>query len=273
MTMCKAKRWGDIEDDDDEVEKTCLLPPKQVNGPGANGVKTTTEYKFDDQGRKVKTTTKTRVVVKTVSKTALERRSWAKFGDAVNDNAFSGATVSAEEIKLERPGDNKEKGAKTIPENPTTDNAIRICRNCHRKGDHWTAFCPYKDLVQSSTGVSNNNHSSVGDSAAATSTTSKKYVPPRPTSTTDPRRRNDDNTVRVNNLSEDAQEADLHELFEAFGRVTRTFVATDRSTKMSKGYGFVTFARREDAQKAILKLDGYGYDNLILKVEWSKPKS
>lgn len=36
--------------------------------------------------------------------------------------------------------------------------------------------------------------------------------------------------------------------------------------------GHVLFPR-EDAAKAIDKLDGYGYDNLILRVEWAQPRA
>jgi translation initiation factor 3 subunit G len=35
---------------------------------------------------------------------------------------------------------------------------------------------------------------------------------------------------------------------------------------------FVNFVHREDAEKAISKLNGYGYDNLILRVEWATPR-
>jgi translation initiation factor 3 subunit G len=87
------------------------------------------------------------------------------------------------------------------------------------------------------------------------------------------RRRNDENSIRVNNLSEDTHEADLLELFRTFGPVTRAFVTRDKWTRSSRGFGFVNFVHREDGEKAISKLNGYGYDNLILRVEWSdRPK-
>lgn len=85
-------------------------------------------------------------------------------------------------------------------------------------------------------------------------------------------KRRDENSVRVTNLSEDVSEADLFELFGAFGHVQRIFIAKDRETGESRGFAFVNFVHREDAQRAIDKLDGYGYDNLILSVSWSAPR-
>jgi translation initiation factor 3 subunit G len=77
-------------------------------------------------------------------------------------------------------------------------------------------------------------------------------------------------TVRVTNLSEDTKESDLAELFGRFGSTTRIFLARDRNTNLSKGFAFISFAHREDAAKAIEKLSGYGYDHLILQVEWAR---
>ncbi|XP_074290315.1 uncharacterized protein LOC141617042 [Silene latifolia] len=273
----KKERWGEIEEEGDDY--SYLLPPKEVTGPDTDGVKTVVEYKFNDEGKKVKITTKTRVV--TSKKSILERRSWAKFGDAVNDapinTSLSLTTVSTEEIKIDRPGSDdkdkeKDKGkdTKADPNQPTRDGTIKICRTCHQKGDHWTAACPYKDLVQSTEALAIPDPN---PNPNPNPTATKKYVPPIRNTTTDPRRRNDENSVRVTNLSEDTKEADLQELFEPFGHVTRVYVATDRGTNMSRGFGFVNFARREDAQRAINKLNGYGYDNLILHVEWSAPKA
>nr|AFK45665.1 unknown [Lotus japonicus] len=93
------------------------------------------------------------------------------------------------------------------------------------------------------------------------------------TAGSDMRRRNDENSVRVTNLSEDTREPDLLELFRPFGAVSRVYVAIDQKTGVSRGFGFVNFVSREDAQRAINKLNGHGYDNLILRVEWATPRA
>ncbi|CDY36332.1 BnaA01g30860D [Brassica napus] len=115
--------------------------------------------------------------------------------------------------------------------------------------------------------------------SAAPGTGKAAYIPPsmragadRSAGGSDMRRRNDENSVRVTNLSEDTREPDLMELFHPFGAVTRVYVAIDQKTGVSRGFGFVNFVSREDAQRAINKLNGYGYDNLILRVEWATPR-
>ena len=104
--MQNKVRWGELDEDDGE-DLDFLLPPKQVIGPDDNGVKKVIEYKFNDDGNKVKITTTTRVrkLAKAhLSKKAMERRSWPKFGDAVREDVGARLTmVSTEEIVLERP--------------------------------------------------------------------------------------------------------------------------------------------------------------------------
>jgi len=77
-------------------------------------------------------------------------------------------------------------------------------------------------------------------------------------------------TLRVTNISEDTQENDLRELFGVFGRVARVYVGRDRDTGAGKGFAFVSFEDRAVAQKALEKVNGRGYDNLILSVQWSR---
>ena len=152
-----------------------------------------------------------------------------------------------------------------------------VCRTCGKKGDHWTSRCPYKDLALPTEGFVDKPPASDG-AAAATGSTKGAYVPPgmragAERTGSDMRRRNDENSVRVTNLSEDTREPDLLELFRPFGPVSRVYVAIDQKTGMSRGFGFVNFVNREDAQRAINKLNGYGYDNLILRVEWATPRT
>jgi len=83
-------------------------------------------------------------------------------------------------------------------------------------------------------------------------------------------KRDDLPTLRIQSLSVDADEDDLRELFQTFGRVVRANVIKDRNTGESKGFGFVSFESRKDAEKALNKMNGHGYDSLILSVSWSR---
>lgn len=57
-------------------------------------------------------------------------------------------------------------------------------------------------------------------------------------------------------VSELAEENELRDLFERFGRVTRVFLARDRETQRAKGFAFISYADRGDAQLACEKVDG-----------------
>lgn len=280
-------RWGELEEDDVE-DFDFLLPPRQVIGPDENGIKKVIEYKFNDDGNKVKITTTTRVrklAKARLSKRAVERRSWPKFGDAVHEDVGARLTmVSTEEILLERP---RAPGTKAEESKAAGDSlaqlgkggaVLMVCRTCGKKGDHWTSRCPYKDLAPQSEAFSDKPLSETAAAASGGGTTKGAYVPPslragaeRPAGS-EMRRRNEENSVRVTNLSEDTREPDLHELFRTFGPVSRVYVAIDQKTGMSRGFGFVNFVNKEDAERAIAKLNGYGYDNLILRVEWATPR-
>jgi len=83
--------------------------------------------------------------------------------------------------------------------------------------------------------------------------------------------RDESATIRVTNLSEDTREADLQDLFRPFGAIARIFLAKDKVTGQSKGFAFINFHSREDAARAIAGVSGFGYDHLILNVEWAKP--
>jgi len=56
--------------------------------------------------------------------------------------------------------------------------------------------------------------------------------------------------ICVRNLSKDAKEEDLRKEFEGFGKITDVSLKTLKNGQ-GKGYGFITFEKQEEAQKAI----------------------
>lgn len=88
-----------------------------------------------------------------------------------------------------------------------------------------------------------------------------------------PRICDDSLAIRISNLSESTQEADLEDFVKPFGPISKIFLAKDKPTNLCKGFAYIHFKVRADAAKAIAKLDGYGYDHLILSVDWSKPST
>ncbi|KAG0466589.1 hypothetical protein HPP92_018169 [Vanilla planifolia] len=139
---------------------------KTVIGPDENGVKKVVEYKFNDDGNKVKITTTTRT----------RKAGRARFSANALWSADRGASlgmlhkrmpvaastmVSTEEIILERPRallkvqfilkskveEPKAAGTRLLQWGKPGA-VLMVCRTCGKKGDHWTSKCPYKDLAQ-----------------------------------------------------------------------------------------------------------------------------
>lgn len=162
-----------------------------------------------------------------------------------------------------------------------------MCRIC--KGDHWTTKCPFKDSHVPLSELEN-VISGTGPETSLTPEPSMpdasrggpgKYVPPSmrnrgegegPAGDSMERRdrRDDYFTVRVSNLSEDANEDDLHAMFRKVGHIARVFCSRDKETGLCRGFAFVSYYNQADAEKAIAKLSGQGYDNLIMRVEMAQ---
>lgn len=157
------------------------------------------------------------------------------------------------------------------------------CRIC--KGDHWTPKCPYKDTLQPLDELldSKNAPATAAPPAAPSPATSGKYVPPSRARAQGPnasssvapssRRRDEDaNIVRVANLSQDTTEQDIQRMFQKFGPVSRVYLAKDRDSGLCKGFAFINYISRSSGEQAIKEMNGFGFDNLILQVDWSEQK-
>ena len=76
----------------------------------------------------------------------------------------------------------------------------------------------------------------------------------------------------VGGLSWDTSEDGMREAFERFGEVEFARVITDRDTGRSRGFGFVNFVNREDAEKAMAEMDGTELDGRSLKVNEARER-
>ncbi|KAJ7218301.1 eukaryotic translation initiation factor 3 subunit G-domain-containing protein [Mycena rebaudengoi] len=264
-----------------------------------NGIRTTIEYTVNDDGKKVKITRRSRRTLQksVVDHTVAERLKWSKFGqEKGKDRGPDRATTTVgENVTLKISAGNKHGAEPEKVEEDTKTKLAKagagkvICRLC--KGEHFTAKCPHKDALaglEMDAGAGDDDGPALGGDSAGPSLgmgmgggSGGKYVPPSMrgpggTRTAGPAGggggRDDLPTLRVTNISEDTQENDLRELFGIFGRVARVYVGRDRETGAGKGFAFVSFEERAVAQKAMEKVNGKGYDNLILSVQWSQPR-
>lgn len=75
----------------------------------------------------------------------------------------------------------------------------------------------------------------------------------------------------VGNLSYQMTDADLEAAFAAYGAVSSAKIITDRETNRSKGFGFVEFANRAEAEAAIENLNGKEVSGRALVVNEARP--
>jgi len=263
----------------------------------ADGLKTVVTYSRRDDGKVERKTrvfsVETRKAV--VSKAVMLRRNWAKFGVAKTNppgpDTASTNTVSddiylqlSSKKKLE---DDGEKTDENIEKMLAGKARLVMCRIC--KGEHWTTKCPYKDKLggvpASAAGEDGEKKEEGGLApkgggvgAEGGVNTNGRYVAPSRRGGVERKgesmdSRDDTATVRITNLSENTREEDLRELFRPFGPISRCYVATDRETGAARGFAFINFLRKDDAQNSIDTLHGHGYDHLILQVEWAEERT
>src|SRR5688572_7720031 len=80
------------------------------------------------------------------------------------------------------------------------------------------------------------------------------------------------NKLFVGNLSFDATENDLQDLFAQAGPVSSVNIMQDRATGRARGFGFVEMATDADAQKAITMFHGKDLQGRALTVNEARPR-
>lgn len=75
-------------------------------------------------------------------------------------------------------------------------------------------------------------------------------------------------TLFVGNIPYVFSEADLRDLFEKLGKLANVTIPVDRHTGRNKGFAFVEFEDRRDAEDAFQKYQGFQLQDRSLKIDW-----
>ncbi|KAJ3600458.1 hypothetical protein NHX12_031440 [Muraenolepis orangiensis] len=137
--------WADqVEEEGDEG----TLPPIKEVMKG--NIKTITEYKIDEDGKKTKIIRTFKIETRKASKAVARRKNWKKFGNSEYDAAGPNVatTTVSDDVFMTFISNKEDLNAQDQDEDPMNKlkgQKIVSCRIC--KGDHWTTRCPYKDTL------------------------------------------------------------------------------------------------------------------------------
>ena len=81
------------------------------------------------------------------------------------------------------------------------------------------------------------------------------------------------NKIYIGNLPFDIKEEDVESFFGEFGAIEDVAIIRDRETGRSKGFGFVTFANEDEAEKAIKETEGKDFHGRPIKVNMAKERT
>jgi len=294
-----GQKWADVDEDEDEI-------PTGKAGQAASGttfetqadkdgIKTVIQY-TERNGQTYKVTKKVKVT-KLSSRTngaILERKEMKKFGTAATNEPKHEAMLivkSEETVKVEfsqKPA--MQLATRDDVEEKFYEESLTVCEGLFKKKEAWAG----KTTLGTETAAEPVGGNAAADAAptpaaagptpgGANANEPGRYVPPSLRGKggdgkgggkdAQSAQAQQEASLRITNLSEDVKEGDLQDLFGQCGRLQRVYLAKDMQTFQSKGFAFITYYNREDAQKAINKLNGHGYDNLILQVSFAKPRA
>ncbi|PAA74732.1 hypothetical protein BOX15_Mlig005244g2 [Macrostomum lignano] len=78
--------------------------------------------------------------------------------------------------------------------------------------------------------------------------------------------------IFVGDLAPEIESHQLKEAFSAFGIVTECKIIKDMHTQKPKGYGFVAYANREEAEEAMQKMNGQLLGSRTIRTNWAVRK-
>jgi len=284
-----GRNWADVDEEDDEddvvVDNTGKAARCFETPVDANGIKTVIEYKERD-GKTYKVTKRVKVNTQTkwINSDMTDRKGMAAFGKPKANPADEASHIqrSVEEVPIELCKKAVQMSHAADAEDKFLMEALLNCESIFKQKKVWTDINKEKQTERDGDVKPADAAAPAAAAAAAPAPGAPgKYVPPSIraglTGKGDGKGgkggdQSQEASLRVTNLSEDVREGDLQDLFAQFGALQRVYLAKDPMTHLSRGFAFVTYYSKQHAQKAIDKLNGHGYDNLILSVSFAKPR-
>lgn len=214
--------------DEVELDSGGLPPPTETF---EKGLKVVTEYKYNNDDKKVKMVRTYKFTKQMVPKSCAKRKTFAKFGDSVNDKPGPNphTTVVPDDVMMNFTTNKEEEKVNEVLD---PSKSIAKCRIC--QGEHWSVNCPFKGTSIDSSKLLETK--AVAPSAVPEPTGAKtgKYVPPfmkdnaKGGAMSSLRGRDDTTAIRISNLSESTVEADLEELVKKIGPHSKMYLARDK---------------------------------------------
>lgn len=276
-----STKWADVVEEEDADEGASPKSGARFETSADDqGIKTVIEYVVRD-GKTFKVSKRVRqtTISRWTNQAIAARKPMPKFGKAANASAAEEAQhiqQSNEEIAVELTRKPVSIATVNDAEDKFLEESSAICGKLTVPKQVWTDINREKQSMREIEEPSKGN---VTAGAAGASLGPSKYVPPSLRDGKGDAKGNGkgdqqlEGRLRIANLSEDVREGDLRELFGRFGRLQRVFLPKDQQTGLCRGFAFVTYYNKVDAELAIAKMHGHGYDNLIMQVMWAKPRA
>lgn len=229
--LVKMPGYDDIKSswaDEVELDSGGLLPPTETFD---KGLKIVTEYKYNKEDKKVKMVRTYKFTKQMVAKSCAKRKTWAKFGDSVNDKAGPNphTTVVPDDVMMNFTTNKEEEKANEVLD-PSKN--IARCRIC--QAEHWSVNCPFKGTSMDSSKLLETKPVAAPAVPESSGAKTGKYVPPfmkdnaKGGAMSSMRGRDDTSAIRISNLSESMVEADLEELVKKIGPHSKMYLARDK---------------------------------------------
>eukprot|EP01127_Copromyxa_protea_P016269 TRINITY_DN47_c0_g1_i2.p1 TRINITY_DN47_c0_g1~~TRINITY_DN47_c0_g1_i2.p1 ORF type:complete len:278 (+),score=84.41 TRINITY_DN47_c0_g1_i2:37-870(+) len=271
---------------------TCVWVPPSGEGIdyetplNENGEKTVVTYTTNEQGQRVKITkvVKVRTYQKKVNKRVEERRKrWVKFGRCANSQGREqGISYVGDEVAFvlgDAQRKEKEREEQEKKDKQQIDNMYQklLTQTTGRPGIPTAISAPTDDgpaAWRPSWKKGSDVPPSAGPGSAPAAESSGRYVPPRGREGASPFGQDEESTLRVSNISDETAQDDLYEMFGQFGRLSRVHLVMDKRTGESRGFAFVNYMRKSDAEAVLAMVDSgkkLGLHNFIFNIEFARP--